>query len=57
MLVMYLGWKLLKRTRIVKLSEMDLETDTHTAEELDHDSDIGKSKWRQKAYTAWRWVL
>lgn len=57
MLVMYMGWKLLKRTRIVKLSEMDLETDTHTAEELDRDSSIEKNKWRQKAYMAWRWLL
>lgn len=57
MLVMYMGWKLLKRTKIVKLSEMDLETDTHTAEELDRDSSIEKNKWRQKAYMAWRWLL
>lgn len=33
MLVMYLGWKLGKKTRTVKLADMDLETDTHTADE------------------------
>ncbi|KAH0531367.1 hypothetical protein TsFJ059_000207 [Trichoderma semiorbis] len=33
MLVMYLGWKIIKRTKFVRLDEMDLVTDVHTAEE------------------------
>jgi len=33
MLVMYVAWKLIKRTKIVKLSEMDLETDVYVADE------------------------
>lgn len=33
MLIMYLGWKVIKRTKIVRLHEVDLETDTYTLEE------------------------
>ncbi|BCS22977.1 amino acid permease [Aspergillus puulaauensis] len=33
MLIMFLGWKIIKRTKIVKLHEVDLETDTYTLEE------------------------
>jgi len=35
MLLMYVGWKLLKRTKIVGLGEMDLETDVHKIGEED----------------------
>lgn len=34
MLVMFIGWKVLKRTGVVKLREMDLVTDTYPAEKL-----------------------
>lgn len=34
MLVMYIAWKLIKRTKIVSLAEMDLETDVYVADEL-----------------------
>ena len=57
MLLMYLGWKALKRTKLVKLHEMDLETDTHTAEELYSAAGTEKGPWRERAYTAWRWIL
>lgn len=30
MLVMFVGWKLIKRTKYVRLDEMDLETDRYT---------------------------
>lgn len=43
MLVMYLGWKMLKRTKVVKLHEMDLVTDTYPAEKLDPALEAGKS--------------
>jgi AAT family amino acid transporter len=33
MLVMFLAWKLVKRTRFVKLEEVDLVTDTYVREE------------------------
>ncbi|KAL8731090.1 MAG: hypothetical protein Q9166_003618 [cf. Caloplaca sp. 2 TL-2023] len=55
MLVMYVGWKLLKRTKLVKLQEMDLETDTYPADAL--NAKQGKSVWKEKAYNIWRWVL
>ena len=57
MLVMYLGWKVLKRTKLVRLLEMDLETDTYPLERLDPALETGKSAWREKAYNIWRWFL
>ncbi|KAL8823149.1 MAG: hypothetical protein Q9191_006132 [Dirinaria sp. TL-2023a] len=59
MLVMYVGWKALKRTRIVRLQDMDLETDTHSAAELETPLDAGgsRTRWRERAYTVWRWLL
>ncbi len=57
MLVMYLGWKALKRTKIVARLDMDLETDTYPAERLDPAADAGKSVWRERAYNTWRWIL
>lgn len=35
MLVMYVGWKLIKRTHFVRAHEMDFETDTYVAEHED----------------------
>ena len=57
MLVMYLGWKVLKRTKVVRLLEMDLETDTYPVERLVSSSEAGKSAWRDRAYSIWRWLL
>ena len=34
MLVLYVGWKVWKKTKVVKLERMDLETDTHTVDEM-----------------------
>jgi AAT family amino acid transporter len=34
MLVMYVGWKVFKRTKLVRLDEMDLETDVYVADEI-----------------------
>ena len=62
MLVMYLGWKALKRTRVVALRDMDLETDRYSAETLDEGGPPAiegneKSVWRERGYRIWRWVL
>ncbi len=57
MLVMYVGWKALKRTRIVKLLEMDLEADTYPVERFDPALEAGKSAWRERVYSIWRWLL
>lgn len=35
MLVMYVGWKVFKKTKIVGLAEMDLESDVHTISDVD----------------------
>ncbi len=40
-LVLYLGWKLIKRTKMVSLDEMDLETDVYTADEELKERDSG----------------
>ncbi|KAL8715202.1 MAG: hypothetical protein Q9220_001160 [cf. Caloplaca sp. 1 TL-2023] len=57
MLVMYVGWKLLKGTRIVRLSDMDLETDAYPADVVSSAPDAQKYPWRVKAYHVWRWLL
>ena len=57
MLAMFLGWKALKRTKVVKLREMDLETDTYPAERLDSALEATESAWKTRAYNTWRWVL
>lgn len=57
MLVMYVGWKILKRTKVVKLLDMDLETDTYPAERLDPARETEESAWRERAYSIWRWFL
>ncbi|KAK1845555.1 amino acid permease [Colletotrichum chrysophilum] len=41
MLVMIIGWKLYKKTKLISLSEMDLETDRYTPE-----TDTEKRGWR-----------
>ena len=57
MLVMFLGWKFLKRTRLVRLHDMDLETDTYQADRIDKETDADKKAWKQKGYNIWRWIL
>ena len=57
MLVMYVGWKLLKRSKIVKLREMDLETDVYVATDEDR-SDIEDIKsWKGKTKRVVRWLF
>jgi AAT family amino acid transporter len=52
MVLMYVIWKLVKRTQWVRLEEMDLETDTHTLEEEKHDANPDwKTKF--KKYLTW----
>ena len=57
MLVMYVGWNLLKRSKIVKLREMDLETDVYVETHEDR-SDIEDIKtWKGKTKRAVRWLF
>ncbi|KAK1765321.1 putative amino-acid permease PB1C11.02 [Phialemonium atrogriseum] len=53
MLVMYLGWKLVKKTKIVGLAEMDLDTDTYVVGQ-EKDEEKG---WKRKAKDALVWVF
>jgi AAT family amino acid transporter len=45
MLVMFVAWKLIKRTRYVRLHEMDLMTDVYVPEEEDSEK-VGKPAWQ-----------
>ncbi|KAJ9145001.1 aat family amino acid transporter [Pleurostoma richardsiae] len=51
MLVMYLGWKIIKRTRTVRLEDMDLDTDVYVMDEEKKDE---KKGWRA---TLWRGLI
>ncbi|KAL2865974.1 amino acid permease [Aspergillus lucknowensis] len=48
MLVMFLGWKVVKRTRFVRVYEADLETDTYTLQGVG-----GESVWKRIG----NWIL
>jgi AAT family amino acid transporter len=53
MLIMYVVWKLLKKTKIVKLSEMDLETDVYTVEEKVTE----ETGWKVKVKNVVTWLF
>jgi AAT family amino acid transporter len=57
MLVMYVGWKLLKRSKIVGLAKMDLGTDVYvvTADDRTDIEDI--RNWKGKAKRGLRWLF
>jgi len=56
MLTMFLGWKFWKRTKFVRLKNMDLETDVYEVQpgELDR---FRKPGWKGKVQAAVRWVF
>ncbi|KFZ01432.1 hypothetical protein V501_09997 [Pseudogymnoascus sp. VKM F-4519 (FW-2642)] len=56
MALMFVGWKLLKKTKIVGLKEMDLVTDVYHPEpgEVDRDAVVG---WKGKARAVLRWIF
>ena len=53
MLIMYLGWKFVKKTKTVKLEEMDLETDTYTIEEKVEEV----TGWKGKVKNVITWLF
>ncbi|KAL7948126.1 amino acid permease/ SLC12A domain-containing protein [Trichoderma barbatum] len=53
MLVMYLAWKFIKRTKFVRLEDMDLVTDVHTAEEQVEE----EKGWKAKAKSVVGWLF
>lgn len=60
MLVMFLGWKLFKRTKMVSLEEMDLLTDRYEKQRDDSDEVAGaevKRGWKEKIKRAGQWLF
>ncbi|KAK7425183.1 Basic amino-acid permease [Neonectria punicea] len=53
MLIMYVVWKWLKKTKTVALAEMDLETDTYTADE----KVIEETGWKAKVKKVVTWLF
>ncbi|KAM0438756.1 hypothetical protein ACHAPT_001514 [Fusarium lateritium] len=53
MLIMYLVWKFLKKTKTVKLEEMDLETDTYTVDE----KVVEETGWKAKVKNVITWLF
>jgi AAT family amino acid transporter len=51
MLVMYVGWKWWKKTTVVPLERMDLETDTHSVDEVVLPQGVTES--RLKRFRNW----
>ncbi len=56
MLVMFVGWKLYKRTKFVSLDEMDLETDVYVPED-DGNLKPTVAGWRRKLKTVSNWFF
>jgi AAT family amino acid transporter len=56
MLLMFVGWKLWKKTKLVKLDEMDLETDVYELQPGELDK-VDRPGWKGKIETAIRWVF
>lgn len=57
MAVMYLGWKVVKRTRIVRGEEMDLETDVYVVGEDDLRAAELEKSTRGRIETVLRWIF
>ena len=53
MVLMFVIWKLVKRTKFVKASEMDLVTDTFTKDE----KEIIQGGWKEKGRRAVGWIF
>lgn len=56
MLTMFLVWKLIKRTKFVKLEQMDLETDVHTVDEKIAEK-VDETGWKSKLKRGVNWVF
>jgi AAT family amino acid transporter len=53
---MYLGWKFWKKTKLVNLDEMDLETDVYEVQPGELDK-VDRPGWKGKVETAIRWIF
>jgi AAT family amino acid transporter len=57
MAIMYLGWRLLKKTRVVAYDEMDLETDVHEVSEEDLKETERERSARGRVENIIRWIF
>ncbi|TVY47446.1 putative amino-acid permease [Lachnellula occidentalis] len=57
MLIMYVGWKLLKRTKLVRLEVMDLETDVHKIGDEDLREEGKNEGLKGKIRMVLRWIF
>jgi amino acid transporter, AAT family len=57
MLVMYLGWKILKRTKIVGLHEMDLDTDVYVITEEERLEELKEKTAQGRFKAVLRWIF
>jgi AAT family amino acid transporter len=57
MAAMYLGWKVVKRTRIVRLESMDLETDVYEITKEDEVEGDRERTMKGKIETVLRWIF
>jgi len=57
MAIMYVGWKLYKKTRIVGLEEMDLETDVYEVREEDRREMEREKTARGRVEAVVRWIF
>lgn len=57
MLFLFVGWKLFKRTKLVKLEEMDLETDIYTIADKEELDQAWESSWKGKAKKTLNWLF
>lgn len=56
MLLMYVVWKFVKKTKVVELDDMDLETDVYMVQPGELDK-VDRPGWKGKVQTAIRWVF
>ena len=54
MIIMFIAWKLIKKTKIVRLEDMDLQTDVHYAE---HTEEAKPKGWKTKLKHALVWLF
>ena len=54
MLIMFVVWKLIKKTKFVKLEEMDLVTDVYVADE---DDLRDEKSWQSRGKRIFNWIL
>lgn len=57
MAVMYLGWKVVKRTRVVGVENMDLETDVYEVRKEDQEEAENERTSKGRVERVLRWIF